>query len=283
VVDDARSHLLATSERYDVILSDLFLPWTAGTASLYSLDFYRLGLAHLRPGGLYCQWLPLHQLDVDDLATIVATFTAAFPHVQLWLAYHRAATPLAALVGSAAPIRADAAAVRARARDPNLAAALQAAELDDPADLALLYVTDERRLRPVTAGVAPITDDRPRLEFTAPAAYFHQHGLGRAALAWIAARLDPASAPVDGDPPATFAVRATLAEAQLALLANDGPGELRAYLEALSLAPASRTIRVALSAIALERDRAGDAATARRIGEALRSTPEEAPLARPPP
>ena len=62
---------------------------TAGTAYLYSADFYRVGLAHLRPGGLYCQWLPLHQLAVPDLEAIVASFTAAFPHVQLWVAYRR--------------------------------------------------------------------------------------------------------------------------------------------------------------------------------------------------
>src|SRR5262249_10496074 len=103
VADDARSHLLASVASYDVILSDLFLPWTAGTASLYALDFYRLGLTHLAPGGLWCQWLPLHQLAVGDLEAIVATFATAFPHVELFVAYHRSATPLAALIGSAAP------------------------------------------------------------------------------------------------------------------------------------------------------------------------------------
>jgi spermidine synthase len=280
VVDDARSHVLASPERYDVILSDLFLPWTAGTAQLYSLDFYRLGLARLRPGGLYCQWLPLHQLAVPDLETIVATFVAAFPHVQLWVAYHRSATPLAALVGSAAPLRASAAALRARARDAGLGAALRAAELDDPGDLAVLYVTDGDRLRAVTAGVPPITDDRPRLELSAPAAYFHQAGLGRAALAWVAARLDPGPAPVDGDPPATFAVRAALLEAAVARAGGDRPGELGAYLRAFAAAPGVRAVRVALASIAGERLAAGDPTTARRIAGVLGDTPEGAALAR---
>jgi spermidine synthase len=276
VVDDARSHLLSTSARYDVILSDLFLPWTAGTAYLYSRDFYRLGLEHLRAGGLYCQWLPLHQLAVSDLATIVATFTRAFPSVQLWVAYHRAATPLAALIGSSSPLRFDAAAVRARALDPGLAAALRVAGLDDPADLAVLYVTDDRHLRAVTADVAPITDDRPRLEFTAPAAYFHQADLGRAALAWVAARLDR-------DPPGTFALRAALLHAQLALLAGDRPAELGAYLQAFTVAPGVPAVRAALAAIAREREAAGDTTTAHRLTEILRTTPEEgAPLAQHP-
>jgi len=268
VVDDARSHLLTTPETYDVILSDLFLPWTAGTAALYSLDFYRLGLAHLRPGGLYCQWLPLHQLGVADLETIVATFAAAFPYVQVWVAYHRAATPLAALVGSATPVAVDAAAIGERMRDPTLAPALRAAGLVDPADVAVLYVTDASHVRAATAGAPLITDDRPQLEFTAPAAYFHQQTLGRAALAWVAARLDPADGPIAGAP-ASFALRAALLQASLALLEGDGPSELAAYLDALTIAPELSTARAALAAIAAERERAGDTRLARRIAERL--------------
>jgi spermidine synthase len=276
-VDDARSHLLATAETYDVILSDLFLPWTTGTAALYSREMYRLGLAHLRPGGLYCQWLPLHQLGVGDLEAIVATFVGVFPEVQLWVAYHRAATPLAALIGSTQVLHADAAALRARLRDPTLARALADAGLDDPRDLAVLYVTDGARLRAVTAGVAPITDDRPRLEFSAPAAYFHQQGLGWAALAWVAARLDPAPAPIADDLPATFALRAALLRAQLALLAGDGPAELSAYVEALRLAPEVRAVRAALIAIARARVAAGDRTTAGLIADELRHQAPAAP------
>ena len=276
VVDDARSFLLAAPGTYDVILSDLFLPWTAGTAYLYSADFYRVGLAHLRPGGLYCQWLPLHQLAVPDLEAIVASFTAAFPHVQLWVAYHRSATPLAALVGSAEPLGADAQPLRARAAGATLAPALAAAGLADPRDLDVLYVSDGARLRTATAGVALITDDRPRLEFTAPAAFFHQEGLARAALAWVAARLDPRPAPIGG---ASFALRAALLRAQLALLAGDGAGELGAYLDAFALGPEVPAVRAALAAIARERLAAGDRPLARRIANTLRGTPEGAALA----
>jgi spermidine synthase len=268
VVDDARSRLLAGSERYDVILSDLFLPWTAGTAALYALEFYELGRDHLNPGGLYCQWLPLHQLAVSDLEMIVATFTRAFPEVQLWVAYHRARTPLAALIGSATPIRTDAAALRARLADGRLARATARVGLDDAGNLAVLYVAGGQNLRAATAASLPITDDRPRLEFSAPAAYFRQQDLSLRALSWVAARLDPGRGPIDGvDAPAP--VRGALLAAQLALLADDRPAELAAYARALSLAPGIAAIRQAMVAIARERQGAGDADTVRLIGEAL--------------
>jgi spermidine synthase len=269
VADDARSFLLDNDARWDVILVDLVLPWTAGAAGLFSRDFYQLALAHLAPGGLVCQWLPLHQLSVDDLERIVATFTSVFPHVQLWVAYHRSLTPLAALVGSPEPLAADAGTMRARLSDPAFAAMARSVGLDDPDGVGLLYVTDGVHLRAATRDVAPITDDRPTIEFSAPRAYYHQDGLGAAALAWIAARLDPAAAPVVGAPPAPFALRANLLRAQLALLAGDRPDELRAYLDALALAPDARPVQEALAAIAQERRGAGDPVTANAVMQAM--------------
>ena len=269
VADDARSFLLDSDARWDVILVDLVLPWTAGAGALFSRDFYQLALGHLAPGGIVCQWLPLHQLSVDDLERIVATFTAVFPHVQLWVAYHRSLTPLAALVGSPEPLAADAGIMRARLSDPAFAAMARSVGVDDPDGVGLLYVTDGVHLRAATRDVAPITDDRPTIEFSAPRAYYHQEGLGAAALAWIAARLDPAAAPVSGAPPAPFALRANLLQAQLALLAGDHPGELQAYLDALALAPEARPVHEALAAIAEERRRAGDLVTANAVMQAM--------------
>jgi spermidine synthase len=271
VADDARSFLLSSRERWDVIVVDLLLPWTQGAGALFSREFYQLGLEHLAAGGVLCQWLPLHQLQVGDLEAIAATFTAVFPHVQLWVAYHRSLTPLAALVGSASPIAVDAEAMRARLRDPAFLAMARSVGLDDPDDVGVLYVTDGDHLRAVVRDVPWITDDRPRIEFSAPRAYFHQERLGRDALAWVAARLDPAPAPVASARPATFGLRADLLRAQLALLAGDGPAELRAYLDALGAEPGSATVRTALAAIAAERRRVGDIATADGITRALDS------------
>src|SRR5262249_25794361 len=200
VADDARSFLLSSRERWDVIVVDLVLPWTQGAGALFSRDFYRLGLEHLAAGGVLCQWLPLHQLQVGGLEAIVSTFTAVFPHVQLWVAYHRSLTPLAALIGSASPITVDADALRARLRDPVFLAMARGVGLNDPDDLGMLYVTDGDRLRTVVRDVPWITDDRPRIEFSAPRGYFHQEGLGGEALVWVAARLDPAPAPIAAAP-----------------------------------------------------------------------------------
>jgi spermidine synthase len=84
IFDDARSYLLTTDQRYDVIISEPSNPWMAGVANLFSLDYYRLAGRKLRPGGVFAQWLQLYHIEAESVALVLRTFLAAFPHVQLW-------------------------------------------------------------------------------------------------------------------------------------------------------------------------------------------------------
>ena len=56
------------SERYDVIVSDNFHPARSGSAALYTVEHFAAVRERLRRGGVFCQWLPLHQLDMPDAA-----------------------------------------------------------------------------------------------------------------------------------------------------------------------------------------------------------------------
>jgi len=52
----------------------------------------------LAPGGLFCQWLPLHQLDLATLRSIVRTFVTAYPDGWAMLATNSLDTPVVGLV-----------------------------------------------------------------------------------------------------------------------------------------------------------------------------------------
>jgi hypothetical protein len=173
-------------------------------------------------------------------------------------------------------VRVDAAGLRPRLVDAELARSLRSAGLVDPSDLAPLYVASGKQLAGAVADAPIITDDRPVLEFSAPAAYFRQAALAREALAWIGQWLDPTASPVSDarGGSGSAEVRRILLEAQLALLAGDRPEELRLYLEALALSPETRAARQALYGVARERLAAGDASTARTIvGSLARTAP----------
>src|SRR5205085_2326931 len=68
---DARRFARASPGRFDVIVADNFHPARSGSGALYTVEHFRAVQARLAAGGLFCQWLPLHQLDLPTLASIV--------------------------------------------------------------------------------------------------------------------------------------------------------------------------------------------------------------------
>ena len=166
VVDDGRRYLAATDTVFDVIVSDLFIPWHASAGSLYALEMYQTVSRRLAPGGLFCQWLPLYQMTREEFEVVARTFLAVFPHVTLWRNDFYPNRPVLGLVGARQPRILDLDRVGRRmdalpawARDSLLAA---------PRSLAMLYVGD-LSLVPDALGRAPLNrDDRPVIEFLAP-------------------------------------------------------------------------------------------------------------------
>ncbi len=160
VVDDGRRWLAATRVRFDVIVSDLFIPWHAGAGTLYTRETFAAAARRLAPGGLFCQWLPLYQLTREEFDLIARTFLAVFPHVSLWRDDFYPDRPVVALVGSRAPL--------ATPRPRPLPPAAYDPLLATPRGLGMLWMGD-LAVAPDLVGPGPLnTDERPRLEFLAP-------------------------------------------------------------------------------------------------------------------
>ena len=110
---------------------------------------------------MFCQWLPLYQLDEPSLDSIVRSFRATFPGATAWLAHFSLQTPMLALVGAPAGLDLDPAMLAARMIDPGVQPALQRTGLRQPIDLLGLYVGGPATLE-AFAGPGPRnTDDRP--------------------------------------------------------------------------------------------------------------------------
>ncbi|HYQ47752.1 MAG TPA: fused MFS/spermidine synthase, partial [Thermodesulfovibrionales bacterium] len=78
-IDDARSYIVASQKRYDVIISEPSNPWISGIGNLFSREFFEMSRARLKQGGLFCQWVQLYGLNPDVLKMIIRTFSAVFP------------------------------------------------------------------------------------------------------------------------------------------------------------------------------------------------------------
>jgi spermidine synthase len=81
-----------------VIVADNFHPARSGSGSLYTVEHFRAVQARLADGGVFCQWLPLHQLDLDTLRSIVRSFVDVYPRSYAMLATNSLETPVIGLV-----------------------------------------------------------------------------------------------------------------------------------------------------------------------------------------
>ena len=166
VLDDGRRSLAASRERFDVIVSDLFIPWHAGTGNLYAREMYDMVARRLTPGGLFCQWLPLYQLTREEFDIIARTFLAVFPQVSLWRDDFYPDRPVVGLVGQLIPWSLDLTRLRERllglpdwSADPLLSS---------PRGLIMLYAGNLTAAADLFVSAPFNTDDRPLIEFLAP-------------------------------------------------------------------------------------------------------------------
>ena len=167
IYNDGRNHLMLTGEQYDVMSSTPFAPLVDGAASLYSLEHFQLERAHLAPGGMLSQFLPLYQLSTTDFLSILKTFAQVFPDTTVW--YTGTETVLLGGTGDGTePPVFDFETLARRMEEPKVAESLRGIGLDDPMRLLATYCF---RAADVKAELdrAPLnTDDRPQIEFSAP-------------------------------------------------------------------------------------------------------------------
>ena len=166
VLDDGRRYLAASQDHFDVIVSDLFVPWNPGTGNLYAREMYEIAARRLAADGLFCQWLPLYQLTRHEFDIIVRTFLAVFPQVSLWRNDFYAELPVVGLIGQLTPRPLDLRQIRGRAlrlpdwgKDP---------VLSTPRGLLMLYAGNLRAVADLFVSAPLNTNDRPLIEFLAP-------------------------------------------------------------------------------------------------------------------
>jgi spermidine synthase len=104
---DARWAIARQPASYDVVIGDLFLPWRTGEGRLFTIEHFTNVRDSLRPGGLFCQWLPLYQLTQPQYETILRTFHTVFPDVFLIRGDFYPDRPIVGLVGGLALNRLD--------------------------------------------------------------------------------------------------------------------------------------------------------------------------------
>jgi spermidine synthase len=166
VIDDARTYLRVTPERYDIIVSEPSHPWVAGVANLFTHEFFEMGRSKLSDEGVFVQWVQIYQLSTDSLKSVLATYQSVFPHVLVFRVLGASKGKDLILMGSNQPL--DLSRIPQRLNDPRTVAELGRVNLRSESDVKDWFVCDETRLGPAVAGAIINTDDNMHIETTVP-------------------------------------------------------------------------------------------------------------------
>ncbi len=170
IYDDARHFIAATREKFDIITSDPIHPFVRGSAALYSREYFELVKAHLNPGGVVTQWVPLYETDADTVRSEIATFFDVFPYGTVWANNANGQGYDLVLAGQMTPPSFDLSALESRlARSDYRAVAqsLRDVNLDSATDLFATWTGDRKTLAPWLKDAAINHDRDLRLQYLA--------------------------------------------------------------------------------------------------------------------
>ena len=171
-IEDARSYFTAHKARYDVIVSEPSNPWVSGVASLFSREFYRFVPKHLKPKGLFVQWMQLYEIDDELVSTIIAALEESFADYRVYMANYGDMVLVASVDGPVGDID-----IR-RLGSAEMQAALRRVRLDKPGDLEFHQLGNRASLAPLVAALTQRvnSDFYPVLALEAPRSRFRSTG-----------------------------------------------------------------------------------------------------------
>jgi len=161
--------MATTEEKFDIITTDPLDPWMAGSAALYSVEYYELAKQRLNEGGFISQWVPINETDEATAKSLVGTFLEVFPEGTVWSNHipgdggHDFI-----MLGQVAPLRVDADDLTSRIEEnPALETSLAAVKIEGVLRLLAAYVGEKRDLAQWLEG-AQINHERSlRLQYLA--------------------------------------------------------------------------------------------------------------------
>lgn len=162
-INDGRNFVLATPDKFDVILSDSIHPRYAGNGSLYTRDYFELCRRRLNPNGVISMWLPMYSLTTHNYLQIVRAFRDVFPNTTIWYVPNIPNT-FTIVIGrmEEGPIPMQRVAAH---WTPAVAQELSEIGIRTPDDLLVALMLGPREVARITHDVAPHVDDIPSVEY----------------------------------------------------------------------------------------------------------------------
>jgi len=223
---DARRFVKISRTQYDVIIADLFHPSQDGAGTLYTLEHFAAIRQRLAQNGLFCQWLPLHQLDEPTLKVIVSTFLKVFPETQAYLLRFNVDAPVLGLIGMTSQPRYGSNWIEQRLAKNSVHAEIKKLALADSIRFFGNLLAGPKELRRFSEKAEINLDAWPVVMFHAPAFAYQKTHTSYGRLVALLDELRP-------DPAETLHLAATAEEKQFARKLSGYFAARKAYIHGL--------------------------------------------------
>jgi spermidine synthase len=157
-IEDGRTFLQSTHERFDLITGEPPPPLTPGTVNLYTREYFQLVHDRLSDRGMTTYWLPVARRGEYDVRAIIRAFCDVFEDCSLWNG-----TPLdwmltgSRQVGPVAKVQ-----FSALWDDPIIGSRLREIGFELPQQIGATFLGDAAYLRGLTRETLPLTDNYPQ-------------------------------------------------------------------------------------------------------------------------
>jgi predicted membrane-bound spermidine synthase len=187
VIDDGKTFLRLSKEKFDVIAMEPTNVWQEGMAGLFSEDFFKLVKSRLADDGIVAQWLHIYELDDLTFNIVLKTFSRIFPVSSVFKVGYGDII----LVGYNEQWQFDPLKLEQRFYQPQVLESQKKVGNDNPSALLLREVMSRDNFKEYTAVVqAPVnTENFPVLEKAAEYGRFIKHPI--TILTGHDSRLDP--------------------------------------------------------------------------------------------
>ena len=166
--NDGRNFLLATKEKYDILVSEPSNPWQAGVCNLFTKEYFQICHKRLNPGGVLSIWLQTVEVPPKNIKGVVRAFTDEFKHAIIM----RVTAGNIILLGSDEPLPLNVQKIdEVLANDRKVRAEMGVVGVSSSADLVANLALDEASTRKFAESGIPNVDDTNRLEFAVGRTY----------------------------------------------------------------------------------------------------------------
>jgi spermidine synthase len=161
LADDARAYLATTKERFDVIVTDVFISAVTGTAALYSREYFDLCRSRLAPGG----YMSVGGDRLRGVDRVVArTLLESFPYAALFVVRDRDVYCRSFLIAANEPIQFTADSIAKAYAQESLRRELTRYRFPSAQSIVEAYVCNREELLAEIRDAEISTDDRPVID-----------------------------------------------------------------------------------------------------------------------